>query len=29
MWEYFAEHLLDDRPTGADLFERRDASRAP
>jgi dipeptidyl-peptidase 4 len=24
MWEYFAEHLLDDRPTGADLFERRD-----
>jgi dipeptidyl-peptidase-4 len=23
-WEYFAEHLLDDRPTGADLFERRE-----
>lgn len=23
MWEYFAEHLLDDRPTGADLYERR------
>lgn len=24
MWEYFAEHLLDDRPRGADLFERRE-----
>jgi dipeptidyl-peptidase 4 len=24
-WDYFAEHLLDDRPCGADLFERRDA----
>ncbi len=23
MWEYFAEYLLDDRPTGVDLFERR------
>jgi hypothetical protein len=22
MWAYFAEHLLDDRPSGADLFER-------
>lgn len=25
LWEYFAEHLLDDRPTGADLLEPRDA----
>ena len=24
-WEYFAEHLLDDRRTGADIFERRDS----
>ncbi len=24
MWEYFAEYLLDDRPTGVDLFERRE-----
>jgi dipeptidyl-peptidase-4 len=24
MWEYFAEHLLDDRPTGVDLLERRE-----
>jgi dipeptidyl aminopeptidase/acylaminoacyl peptidase len=24
MWQYFAEHLLDDRPSGADLYERRD-----
>ncbi len=24
MWEYFAEHLLDDRPSGADLYDRRD-----
>ena len=24
MWEYFAEHLLDDRPTGTDLYERRE-----
>jgi dipeptidyl aminopeptidase/acylaminoacyl peptidase len=24
MWEYFAEHLLDDRPSGADLYERRE-----
>jgi len=25
MWEYFAEHLLDDRTTGADLYDRRDS----
>jgi dipeptidyl aminopeptidase/acylaminoacyl peptidase len=25
LWEYFAEHLLDDRPRGADLYERREA----
>jgi dipeptidyl aminopeptidase/acylaminoacyl peptidase len=24
MWEYFAEHLLDDRPIGVDLLERRE-----
>ncbi len=24
MWEYFAEHLLGDRPTSADLFDRRE-----
>jgi dipeptidyl-peptidase-4 len=24
MWEYFAEHLLDDRSCGADLYDRRD-----
>jgi dipeptidyl aminopeptidase/acylaminoacyl peptidase len=24
MWEYFAEHLLDDRPTGADIYDRRE-----
>ncbi|MBM3997217.1 MAG: S9 family peptidase [Planctomycetes bacterium] len=24
LWEYFAEHLLDDRPRGADLYERRE-----
>jgi dipeptidyl aminopeptidase/acylaminoacyl peptidase len=24
MWEYFAEHLLDDRSRGADLYDRRD-----
>ena len=24
MWEYFAEHLLDDRPRGADLYDRRE-----
>jgi dipeptidyl aminopeptidase/acylaminoacyl peptidase len=23
MWEYFAEHLLDDHPSGADLFDRK------
>ena len=23
MWEYFAEYLLDDRPGGVDLFDRR------
>jgi dipeptidyl aminopeptidase/acylaminoacyl peptidase len=27
MWEYFAEHLLDDRSTGADLYDRRDKGR--
>lgn len=27
MWEYFAEHLLDDRPTGADIYDRRDGGR--
>ncbi len=27
MWEYFAEHLLDDRPRGADLYDRRDSGR--
>ncbi len=26
MWEYFAEHLLDDRPVGADLREQREAN---
>jgi dipeptidyl-peptidase 4 len=25
MWEYFAEHLLDDRSRGADLYDRRDS----
>jgi len=24
MWEYFAEYLLDDRSSGADLYDRRD-----
>src|SRR5436853_2260850 len=24
MWEYFAEHLLDDRALGVDLFDRRE-----
>ena len=24
MWEYFAEHLLDDRAVGVDLFDRRE-----
>jgi dipeptidyl aminopeptidase/acylaminoacyl peptidase len=27
MWEYFAEHLLDDRSTGADIYDRRDKGR--
>jgi dipeptidyl-peptidase-4 len=27
MWEYFAEHLLDDRSTGADIYDRRDRGR--
>lgn len=27
MWEYFAEHLLDDRSSGADLFDRREKLR--
>jgi dipeptidyl-peptidase 4 len=27
MWEYFAEHLLDDRFSGADLYDRRDKVR--
>jgi dipeptidyl-peptidase 4 len=26
MWEYFAEHLLDDRSRGADLYDRRDSN---
>ena len=24
MWEYFAEHLLDDRPSGTDIYDRRE-----
>jgi len=24
MWEYFAEHLLDDRSSGADLYDRKE-----
>jgi dipeptidyl-peptidase-4 len=24
MWEFFADHLLDDRPSGADMLERRE-----
>jgi dipeptidyl aminopeptidase/acylaminoacyl peptidase len=27
MWEYFAEHLLDDHPSGADIYDRRDGGR--
>ena len=27
MWEYFAEHLLDDRFPGADIYDRRDKVR--
>jgi dipeptidyl aminopeptidase/acylaminoacyl peptidase len=27
MWEYFAEHLLDDRSSGADLYDRRDKGK--
>jgi dipeptidyl aminopeptidase/acylaminoacyl peptidase len=27
MWEYFAEHLLDDRPSSADIYDRRDRGR--
>jgi dipeptidyl aminopeptidase/acylaminoacyl peptidase len=27
MWEYFAEHLLDDRPSSADMFDRREKGR--
>jgi dipeptidyl aminopeptidase/acylaminoacyl peptidase len=27
MWEYFAEHLLEDRSTGADLYDRREKGR--
>jgi dipeptidyl aminopeptidase/acylaminoacyl peptidase len=27
MWEYFAEHLLDDRSSGADIYDRRDKGR--
>ena len=26
-WEYFAEHLLDDRTSGADIYDRRDRGR--
>jgi dipeptidyl aminopeptidase/acylaminoacyl peptidase len=27
MWEYFAEHLLDDRSCGADMYDHRDKAR--
>jgi dipeptidyl aminopeptidase/acylaminoacyl peptidase len=27
MWEYFAENLLDDRSSGADIYDRRDKAR--
>ncbi len=27
MWDFFAEHLLHDRQTGADIYEKRAAAR--
>jgi dipeptidyl aminopeptidase/acylaminoacyl peptidase len=27
MWDFFAEHLLEDRQTGADIYEKRPGRR--
>jgi hypothetical protein len=27
LWEFFAEHLLGDRQSGADIYDKRDGGR--